>query len=131
LQLLGMPPKDLADVLGEGKDIPQAPLDVAVGIPADLLRRRPDVRRAERQVAAQSAQIGIAEAEFYPHIAINGNIGLAADQFKELFDTPDAMTGSIGPSFRWSILNYGRLLANVRSRTLAFRNSRTRTRTAC
>jgi NodT family efflux transporter outer membrane factor (OMF) lipoprotein len=118
--LLGMPPKDLADVLGEGKDIPQAPLDVAVGIPADLLRRRPDVRRAERQVAAQSAQIGIAEAEFYPHIAINGNIGLAADQFKELFDTPDAMIGSIGPSFRWSILNYGRLLANVRFQDARF-----------
>jgi NodT family efflux transporter outer membrane factor (OMF) lipoprotein len=111
--LLGMPPKDLADVLGEGRDIPEAPREVAVGIPADLLRRRPDVRRAERQVAAQSAQIGIAEAEFYPHISLNGTIGVAADQFKEMFDTPDAMTGGIGPSFRWSILNYGRLLANV------------------
>lgn len=111
--LLGMPPKDLADRLGQGHDIPQPPPEVVVGIPADLLRRRPDVRRAERQVAAQSAQIGIAEAEFYPHISLNGTIGLAADQFKELFDTPDAMTGTIGPSFRWSILNYGRLLANV------------------
>jgi len=111
--LLGMPPKDLAEVLGAGKDIPEPPPEVAVGIPANLLRRRPDVRRAERQVAAQSAQIGIAEAEFYPHISLNGEIGLAADQLKELFDTPDAMTGSIGPAFRWSILNYGRLLANV------------------
>ena len=51
-------------MLGQGKDIPAPPREVAVGIPADLLRRRPDVRRAERQVAAQSAQIGIAEAEF-------------------------------------------------------------------
>jgi NodT family efflux transporter outer membrane factor (OMF) lipoprotein len=112
-ELLGMPPKDLAAILGEGKDIPEPPLEIAVGIPADLVRRRPDVRRAERLAAAQSAQIGIAEAEFYPHISINGSIGVAADQFKELFDTPDAMTGSIGPSFRWNILNYGRLTANV------------------
>jgi NodT family efflux transporter outer membrane factor (OMF) lipoprotein len=118
--LLGMPPRDLAELFGDGKDIPEAPREVAIGIPADLLRRRPDVRRAERQVAAQSAQIGIAEAEFYPHISLNGNIGLAADQFKELFDTPDAMTGSIGPSFRWSILNYGRLLANVRFQDARF-----------
>jgi NodT family efflux transporter outer membrane factor (OMF) lipoprotein len=118
--LLGMPPKDLADVLGAGGDIPSPPVEVAVGIPADLLRRRPDVRRAERLVAAQSALIGIAEAEFYPHISLNGTIGLAADQFKELFDTPDAMTGNIGPSFRWSILNYGRLLANVRFQDARF-----------
>src|SRR5262245_49295030 len=118
--LLGMPPKDLAEILGKGTDIPTPPLEMAVGIPADLLRRRPDVRRAEREVAAQSAQIGIAEAEFYPHISLNGTIGLAADQFKELFHTPDSMTGSIGPSFRWSILNYGRLLANVRFQDARF-----------
>lgn len=118
--LLGIPPKDLADILSATKDIPAPPLEVTVGIPADLLRRRPDVRRAERLVAAQSAQIGIAESEFYPHISLNGTIGVAADQFKELFDTPDSMTGSIGPSFRWSILNYGRLSANVRFQDARF-----------
>lgn len=111
--LLGMPPKDLADPLGQSTEIPKPPTYVAVGIPAELLRRRPDVRRAERHVAAQSARIGIAESEFYPHISLHGTIGVAADQFKELFDTPDSMTGGIGPSFRWSILNYGRLLANL------------------
>ena len=63
--LLGIPPQDLQARLGAGA-IPTAPPEVAVGIPADLLRRRPDVRRAERQAAAQSAQIGIAEAQFYP-----------------------------------------------------------------
>ena len=63
--LLGIPPQDLQARLGAGS-IPTAPPEVAVGIPADLLRRRPDVRRAERQAAAQSAQIGIAEAQFYP-----------------------------------------------------------------
>jgi NodT family efflux transporter outer membrane factor (OMF) lipoprotein len=111
--LLGIPPKDLSEILGAGKEIPTPPLELAVGIPADLVRRRPDVRRAEREAAAQSAQIGIAKAEFYPHIAINGTIGLAADDFKTLFRTPGSMTGSIGPSFHWNLLNYGRLLANV------------------
>src|SRR5262249_25674034 len=84
-----------------------------VGIPADLLRRRPDVRRAERQAAAQSAQIGVAESEFYPHISILGTIDFQANRFSHLF-RGDAMSGNIGPSFRWDILNYGRLLNNVR-----------------
>ena len=110
--LLGLPPQDLQARLGPGP-IPTAPPEVAVGIPADLLRRRPDVRRAERQAAAQSAQIGIAEAEFYPHIAINGTIGYSAENFKNLFQEP-ALAGSVGPSFTWNILNYGRLVNNVR-----------------
>ena len=79
--LLGIPPQDLQARLGSGT-IPTAPPEVAVGIPADLLRRRPDVRRAERQAAAQSAQIGIAEAQFYPSISINGTIGYSAQNFK-------------------------------------------------
>ena len=73
--LLGMPPEELESKLGPAP-IPTAPVDVAVGIPADLLRRRPDVRRAERQAAAQSALIGVAEADFYPAISINGTLGL-------------------------------------------------------
>jgi len=93
--------------------IPIAPPEVIVGIPADLLRRRPDVRRAERQAAAQSAQIGIAEAEFYPHFSINGTIGYSAQQFKNLFQER-ALTGNVGPAFTWNILNYGRILNNVR-----------------
>jgi outer membrane protein TolC len=98
--------------LGTGA-IPTAPVEVAVGIPADLLRRRPDVRRAERQAASQSAQIGVAEAEFYPHIAINGTWEYSAEFFKDLWK-PAALNGSIGPTFTWNILNYGRILNNVR-----------------
>jgi outer membrane protein TolC len=92
---------------------------VAAGIPADLLRRRPDVRRAERQAAAQSAEIGLAEAEFYPHISINGSIGYSAANFKDLF-REKAMTGNVGPSFTWNILNYGRLVNNVRLQDAKF-----------
>jgi NodT family efflux transporter outer membrane factor (OMF) lipoprotein len=110
--LLGIPPEELSAKLGVGV-IPIAPVDVAVGIPAELLRRRPDVRRAERQVAAQSAQIGIAESDLYPHISIIGTIGYSAEHLNDLFQ-PSALEGFVGPSFQWKILNYGRIVNNVR-----------------
>jgi outer membrane protein TolC len=91
-----------------------------VGIPADLLRRRPDVRRAERQAAAQSAQIGVAESDFYPHISINGTIGTSAQEFKDLF-IHQAYAGTFGPSFQWNVLNYGRVLNNVRIQDAKFK----------
>jgi len=116
--LLGIPPEQLSDRLGAAP-IPHAPVDVVVGIPADLLRRRPDVRKAERLAAAQSAQIGVAESAFYPHLAINGIIDCQAARFKDLFNGR-ALSGSIGPSFQWDILQYGRLLNNVRSQKAQF-----------
>ncbi len=116
--LLGIPPQDLTELLGEGP-IPRAPRQVVVGVPAELLRRRPDVRRAERLAAAQSAAIGLAEAEFYPHIAINGFLGYNARDLDDLFRS-QSFFGSIGPSFRWNILNYGRLLNNVRAEEARF-----------
>jgi outer membrane protein TolC len=109
--LLGMPVQDLQARLGSGS-IPTAPPEVAIGIPAALLCRRPDIRRAERQAAAQCAQIGIAEAAFYPAVSINGTIGYAAQNFKDLFQE-QALAGNVGPSFTWNILNYGRLRNNV------------------
>ena len=72
--LLGIPPTDLQARLGQ-RPIPTAPSEVVVGIPAQLLERRPDIRRAERAAAAQAQQIGIAEAELYPHISITGSLG--------------------------------------------------------
>src|SRR5271155_2500611 len=95
--LLGVPPEQLHDKLGTAP-IPRTPVDVVVGIPADLLRRRPDVRQAERLAAAQCAQIGVAESEFYPHISIDGTIDYQANRFKYLFGGK-AMSGSVGPTF--------------------------------
>ena len=92
---------------------------MAVGIPAELLRRRPDVRRAEREVAAQSALIGVATSDLYPHFSINGTIFLDATKFEDLFDA-DSVAGSVGPSFRWNILNYGRLVNNIRVQEARF-----------
>src|SRR5262249_52927641 len=99
--------------LEERQRTPVAPTEAVVGIPADLLRRRPDIRRAERQVAAQIARIGVAEADFYPRFALIGTIGFAAEHFNDLFGS-GSLLGVIGPSFRWDILNYGRILNNVR-----------------
>jgi len=98
-------------MLGES-DIPTAPPEVAIGIPIDLLRRRPDVRASERAVAAQSEQIGIASADLYPHFSINGEFALESEKFKNLFASASS-SGSVGPSFRWDLLNYGRIANNV------------------
>ncbi|HYV36676.1 MAG TPA: efflux transporter outer membrane subunit [Gemmataceae bacterium] len=116
--LLGIPPEDLATRLGTGP-IPTAPPEVGLGIPANLLRRRPDIRRAESFAASQCAQIGIAEAEFYPQISLVGTLGYSAAQFKDLFRS-SAFNGAFGPSLQWNILNYGRLLNNVRFQDAKF-----------
>jgi NodT family efflux transporter outer membrane factor (OMF) lipoprotein len=110
--LLGLPPEDLKARLGAAA-IPTAPTSVAVGIPADLLRRRPDVRRAEREAAAQCAEIGVADADFYPQISLNATWGWSAEHLKDLF-AHKSFRGSIGPDFHWEILNYCRILNNVR-----------------
>jgi len=111
--LLGTPPQDLSELLQGEKPIPVAPEGVAIGVPADLLRRRPDVRRAERLVAAQNAEIGVAQTNLYPHISLNGALSLEAAQFSDVFNS-GAWAGTVGPAFRWNVLNYGRLVNNVR-----------------
>lgn len=116
--LMGMPPEELRLRLGPG-NIPTAPAEVVLGIPADLLRRRPDVRAAERTLAAQAAQIGVAEADFYPAISITGNLGWSAQHASNLF-SPGSFNGLVGPSFQWNILNYGRILNNVRLQDFKF-----------
>ena len=131
--LLGQPAHDLVPALGEGtmpdpadpkKRIVRIPRPrdpaVVVGIPGEFLLRRPDVLAAENQLRIQSAQIGISVAEMLPHIGINGSIGLASNNFQTLFENRSSF-GSIGPSFTWNILNYGRLLANVRFQNVQYR----------
>jgi NodT family efflux transporter outer membrane factor (OMF) lipoprotein len=116
--LLGIPPEDLQAKLATAP-IPVAPASVGLGIPADLLRRRPDIRRAERQAAAQCALIGVAEADFYPHISLVGNIGYSAQHFRDLF-LPRSVVATAGPTFTWNFLVYGRILNNVRAQTATF-----------
>ena len=121
--LLGMPPRDLSARLGPGR-IPDAPTEVAVGVPADLLRRRPDIRQAELQAAAQSAQVGLAETDLYPRFSLVGSIGYTTSDtgqsdLGDIFSS-DSFGYSFGPSFSWSIFNYGQIKNNVRVQDAQF-----------
>jgi len=127
--LLGVTPDKLQKIIGGVGSIPSVPSEVAVGIPNELLRRRPDIRRAELVAASQSAQIGIAEADLYPRFSLAGFVGFqtshsggAQSNDADLGDflSGDSFTGSVGPSFRWPILNYGRLKNNVRVQDARF-----------
>ncbi len=116
--LMGMPPSDLKDFLGSKSAIPAPPPQVAVGIPADLLRRRPDIQSAEYRAAAQCAQIGVAKANLYPAFSLSGTFGLqAADVppfvLSNMFDWR-SRTGTMGPSFQWNLFNYGQITNQVR-----------------
>jgi NodT family efflux transporter outer membrane factor (OMF) lipoprotein len=127
--LLGIPPGELKNVLVESGTIPDAPQEMVVGIPAELLRRRPDIRSAELQAAAQSARIGVAKADLYPQFSLVGSIGLqSSDQggiasnnadFGDLFNS-DSITYFAGPSIKWPILNYGRIKNRVRVQDARF-----------
>src|SRR5262252_803441 len=116
--LLGMPPQPMDDLLSGSSGIPVPPKSVAVGIPADLVRRRPDIRAAELAAMAQSAQIGIAEANLYPAFSLTGTFGTAASNVghgkpKRVFEGR-GITFAFGPAFQWNILNYGQITNQVR-----------------
>ena len=118
--LLGIPPNDLTDALHTSSSgIPAPPPTVAVGIPADLLERRPDLRRTERQLAAQSARIGVAMSDLLPHIQLVGSVGLSADQAARFFEG-QSFEGIGGPQFNWPVLNYGRIINGVRVQDATF-----------
>ena len=127
--LLGIPPGELKNVLVKSGNIPEAPTEVVVGIPAELLRRRPDIRTAELQTAAQSALIGVAKADLYPQFSLVGSLGLQSSEqggipsnnahFGDLFDS-ESITYFVGPSVQWPILNYGRITNRVRVQDARF-----------
>jgi NodT family efflux transporter outer membrane factor (OMF) lipoprotein len=117
--LLGIPPQPLGALLARSRgQIPSPQGAITIGIPAELLRRRPDIRAAELAALAQSAQIGIAEAELYPAISITGTFGGSAStanghSLNEVV-RPKGNTYAFGPAFQWNILNYGQITNNVR-----------------
>lgn len=122
--LIGLPPTDLSQLLSGSSSVPRTSERSLVGIPASMLRQRPDVRRAEMQALAQNALVGVANADLYPSFSIRGSFGLAAaggtsttrtgdSGFGELFRA-DSLTYSVGPAFVWPFLNYGRIRNNIR-----------------
>lgn len=114
--LLGKQPGSLSLNLETPAPIPVTPLKVAVGIPADCIRRRPDIRQAEREVAVQTAQIGVAEAELYPKFYLLGSIGLEALSIGS-FASSEGLTHSIGPGFSWRLFDGGAIRQNIKVRT--------------
>ncbi len=98
--------------LADAEATPEPPLVVPVGLPGELLRRRPDVRAAERSVQAASAAIGVAVAELYPSFSLTGRAGLAAADFADLFSS-GSVAWSIGPGLRWPIFQGGRIRATI------------------
>ncbi len=120
--LLGMPPETLDAMLagppGYRPVIPVPPAQIAAGIPADIVRRRPDLRAAELRAAAQSAQIGMARADLYPAFILTGSFGtigssIGHSSLDDVF-TSKGIAFSFGPSFQWPVLNYGQITNNVR-----------------
>ncbi len=128
--LLGKLPGEIDAKLGGSGRIPQMPAKAAVGIPTELLRRRPDIRLAERRLAAQSAQIGVAKADLFPHFSLFGTIGYSTAGstsspqsrnagLSELFKGR-SFTYSAGPSVKWDLFNYGRITNSIRAQDARF-----------
>jgi outer membrane protein TolC len=116
--LLNQTPGSVNATLAQSSGIPVIPDSIAVGFPADMLRRRPDVRQAEYQAMSLNALVGLAQADLYPSFSLTGSIGVSSNtigdsDFGDLFSS-DALAWSIGPSFVWPFLNYGRIKNNVR-----------------
>ncbi len=122
--LLGMAPNDLSDVLKGPSGIPVSPPQVIVGIPSDLLRRRPDIRSAEYRAEAQSARIGVAKADLYPAFSLSGTFGFLStdvrtNRLSDMFQWA-SRNASTGASFQWSLFNYGQVTNNIRLQDALF-----------
>jgi NodT family efflux transporter outer membrane factor (OMF) lipoprotein len=122
--LLGKLPGEIDTMFAGPGRIPKMPADIAIGVPAELLRRRPDIRLAERQLAAQSAQIGVAKADLFPSFSLFGSIGFTSAGstsppqsrnagLSDLFEGK-SFGYSAGPSFNWDVFNYGRITNSIR-----------------
>jgi NodT family efflux transporter outer membrane factor (OMF) lipoprotein len=110
--LLGEFPGGLKQELDSYKAVPVLPIEVAIGVPADLLRRRPDIRRTERELAAQTARVGVATADLYPKLTLFGSVGLESLSAASLFTGP-AAAFSIGPKITWNVFDAGRIRQNI------------------
>ena len=110
--LLGVHPNMVRDALQESQPIPTAPERVTIGAPANLLRQRPDVRAAERRLASQTAQIGVATADLYPRFSLSGFFAFESGDLGSLFSGNSATWG-LGMPIRWDVFAGGRIKANI------------------
>jgi NodT family efflux transporter outer membrane factor (OMF) lipoprotein len=110
--LLGQQPGQLDKELLTLNSIHDTPEELIVGLPAELLRQRPDIRRAERNLAAQSAQIGVATAGLYPSFSLSGTFALESQNLDDL-DNWGSRTWGFGPAFRWNLFDGNRIRSNI------------------
>ncbi len=115
--LLGREPAALAKELSVESPIPPTPPEIPVGLPSDLLRRRPDIRRAEAQVHAATARIGVATADLFPRFFLTGSAGLSSADLARLGNVSTSKFWSFGPSVTWPIFAGGRIRANIEVQT--------------
>lgn len=116
--LCGQNPSALDELLKDAKAIPVAPVETAVGVPADALRRRPDVRQAERQLAARTAEIGVAKASRYPSFTLSGSTGLESLDLAGLFSA-DTWLASIASNIGYTLFDAGRIRRTIEVKTAA------------
>jgi multidrug efflux system outer membrane protein len=110
--LLGQPPAALVPELAPASAIPAAPPAAPAGVPSDLLRRRPDIRRAEAEIHAATARIGVATADLFPRFTITGSAGFASGDFSSWLTWAQRFW-SIGPSANWRLFDTGRTQSNI------------------
>lgn len=110
--LVGQEPGTLTDRISGKKDIPLTPPSVPVGLPSDLLRRRPDVQRAERELAAATAQIGVARADLFPKFSLTGIAGLQSID-AGTFINYASHYWTVGPTMQWQLFEAGSIVANI------------------
>lgn len=111
--LIGRAPGTPYEELSKVKPIPIPPDEITVGVPVDLLRQRPDIRRAERELAAQTARIGIATADLYPSLSLSGFFGLISVDSNDLLDA-GSRAFTFGPSLRWNLFDGGRIRSRIK-----------------
>ncbi len=116
--LIGREPTALYDELSAARPIPPPPAETLVGVPVDILRRRPDIRAAERRLAAETARIGVAAAELYPRLTLSGTFGFEATRFANLLDGRSISYG-FGPAVRWNVFDGLRNLNRIAAQQAA------------
>lgn len=114
--LLGLEPGALYTLLEERRPVPAASRDIALRMPVDVIRQRPDVRRTERKLAAQTAEIGVAEAKRYPSFTLSGSIGLEALEARNLY-TAGARTANGAAAAAWTLFDGGKIRQNIAEQT--------------
>jgi NodT family efflux transporter outer membrane factor (OMF) lipoprotein len=114
--LLGREPGDLLAELLPLKPVPPAPPEVPIGLPSDLLSRRADVRRAERQLAAETARVGVAKSDWFPKLSLTGDAGFESVSLGKWFERSSEFW-SLGPTVQWRALDFGRVRAEVQAQT--------------